>query len=173
MNVTGKRRVSNVKVNGKDLDLNRIYNVSMSEFIGSGGDGYTMFAKYEVLNESLMTDIDALSYYVKNELNCIIPEKYKYSLGRINIVNAFVSSSIPISTVPILTISISTVSKNNSDFIRYNYRKKSGGLSTGGIIAIIIPLMVALVAITIISFIYPKKIPPNKIITSDSDIKIN
>ena len=77
LNITGKRRVSNVKVNGEDLDLNRIYNVIMSEFIGSGGDGYIMFAKYEVFNESLMTDTDALAYYVKNELNGIIPKNIK------------------------------------------------------------------------------------------------
>ena len=103
----------------------------------------------------------------------MIPEKNKDSLGRINIVNASVSIAIPISSIPISTIPISTVPKNTSDFIRYNYRKKSGGLSTGVIIAIIIPLIVALVAVTIIPFIYPKKIPPNKIITSDSDIKFN
>ena len=65
LNVNGKRRVSNVKVNGEDLDLNRIYNVSMSEFIGSGGGEYTMFAKYEVFNESLMPDTDNLAYYIK------------------------------------------------------------------------------------------------------------
>ena len=65
LNVTGKRRVSNVKVNGEDLDLKRMYNVSLSEYLGAGGDGYTMFAKYEVFNESLFNDTDALAYYIK------------------------------------------------------------------------------------------------------------
>ena len=38
LNVTGKRKVSNVKINGKDLDLNRMYNISFSEYLANGGD---------------------------------------------------------------------------------------------------------------------------------------
>jgi len=138
LNVTGKRRVSNVKVNGEDLDLNKIYNVSMNEYIGAGGDGYTMLAKYEVFNESLITDTDSLASYIKYELNGKIPIKYKDSQGRISIVNAFDSTIIPTSTTSLITNPDSKVSENTSGFLRYNYRKKvSGGLSTGAIVAAI------------------------------------
>ena len=101
-------RVSNVKVNGEDLDLKRMYNVNLSEFLGTGGDGYTMFAKYEVFNDSLMTDTDALAYYIKNELNGTIPAKYKDSQEIINIANVSVSNTVPSSTVPITAIPNST-----------------------------------------------------------------
>ena len=174
LNVTGKRRVSNVKVNGEDLDLKRMYNVSLSEYLGAGGDGYTMFAKYEVFNESLFTDTDALAYYIKYKLNGTIPAKYKDSQGRINITNVSVSTTVPSSTVPITTIPNSTAPINNSDFLRYNYNKKSsGGLSTGAIIAIIIPLVVVLIAVTIIALLCSNKHPSTPIPKIESTMGIN
>ena len=124
LNITGKRRVSNIKVNGEDLDLDRIYNISMNDFLCIGGDGYTMIAKYDEFNESLMADVDALAFYIKNELNGSIPKEYKDFQGRINIVNASASTTVPSSTVPISTIPISTVPNNTSDFIRYNSKKR-------------------------------------------------
>ena len=93
--VAGKRRVSNVKINGEDLNLSRIYNASMIEFTAGGGDGYSMFAKYNVTNESLVTDTDALCMYIQNNLNGTIPEKYKSYQGRINIYNKSSSSPLP------------------------------------------------------------------------------
>ena len=87
LDVPGKRRVSNVKINGKNLDLDKNYTISMSSFVGSGGDGYTMFTNYEVFNESLLTDSDSIALYIKDELEGEIPEKYKDFQGRINFVN--------------------------------------------------------------------------------------
>ena len=37
--VNEKRRVSNVKINGEDIDVNRVYNASFDNFMASGGDG--------------------------------------------------------------------------------------------------------------------------------------
>ena len=86
-NITGKRRVSNVKINGEDLDLKRMYNTSLIEYIANGGDGYTMFKEFEVFNESLVTDTDALGKFISDKLKGEIPEKYKNFQGRINIHN--------------------------------------------------------------------------------------
>ena len=44
-----------------------------------------MFAKYEVVNESLFTDTDALPYYIINNLKGKIPEEYTKFQGRINL----------------------------------------------------------------------------------------
>ena len=84
INVTGERRVSNVKINGVDLDLNKLYNVSLLEFISSGGDGFSMFTKFDVFNEALITDTDALSAFIGELFE--IPEKYKDLQGRINFI---------------------------------------------------------------------------------------
>ena len=87
VNVTGERRVTNVKINGQKLDLNKIYNVTLLEFASNGGDGYSMFVKYDVYREALVTDTDALSYYIENNLEGIIPKKYSLFQGRINNIN--------------------------------------------------------------------------------------
>ena len=84
--VDGERRVYNVKINGENLDLNKKYNLSCSDFILAGGDGYTMFSDFKVVNESLFADSDALSYHIHSNLNGTVPEMYKNELGRINIV---------------------------------------------------------------------------------------
>jgi len=138
LNITGKRRVSNVKINGKDIDPNKNYTVTMSEYIGNGGDGYTMLSKYDVIREGLFTDTDTLADYIKNDLNGTIPAEYKDFQGRINLVNG-------------------SKSNDNSDFSRINQRKSNQGLSTGGIIAIIIPTVAALIAVAIISVMCSRK----------------
>ena len=86
-NITGERRVSNVKINGENLDLNRIYNVSLLEFHANGGDGYFIFDEFDLCNESLITDIDAFCYFIENNLKGEVPEKYKGLQGRIKIDN--------------------------------------------------------------------------------------
>ena len=83
--VGGRRRVSNVKINGKALNPTEKYNLSASEFILNGGDGFTMFANYPVVNESVFADSDALGYHIKNNLGGEIPSKYQELQNKINI----------------------------------------------------------------------------------------
>ena len=83
--VGGRRRVSNVKINGKALNPTEKYNLSASEFILNGGDGFTMFANYPVVNESVFADSDALGYHIKYNLGGEIPSKYQELQDRINI----------------------------------------------------------------------------------------
>ena len=45
--VMGERRVFDVKVGKEHLDLNRKYNISLDEYTSEGGDGFSMFWKYE------------------------------------------------------------------------------------------------------------------------------
>ena len=66
-NVSGKRKVSNVKINGEDIDPNKNYTISMNEYIGNGGDGYSMFTKYDVILEGIYTDTDSIAYFIKND----------------------------------------------------------------------------------------------------------
>ena len=94
INVTGKRRVSNVKINGVDLELDRFYKTSLIEYISNGGDGYSMFSKFDIYNESLMTDTDSLIHFIHYNLNGEIPLKYKDIQGRINIMNKNSSSFV-------------------------------------------------------------------------------
>ena len=108
LKITGKRKVTNVKINGEEIDPNKNYSISMSDYIGNGGDGYTMIAKYEVFKEGLLTDTDAIAYYIKNDLNGIIPEKYKDFQGRINLIDGSVPSN-PSSNLSSIPSSISII----------------------------------------------------------------
>jgi 2',3'-cyclic-nucleotide 2'-phosphodiesterase (5'-nucleotidase family) len=42
-------RVRDVRVNGQSLQLDRTYTVAIADFIFTGGDGYTAFARQRVL----------------------------------------------------------------------------------------------------------------------------
>ena len=116
LKITGKRKVTNVKINGEEIDPNKNYSISMSDFIGNGGDGYTMMAKYEVFKEGLLTDTDAIAYYIKNDLKGMIPAEYKNFQGRINLVNGSIPS-IPSSNLSSISSSISIVLKKLALFI--------------------------------------------------------
>ena len=83
--VGGQRRVTNVKINGKPLNLNEKYNISASDYILNGGDGFTMFAQFPTVNESVFADSDALGYYIRSNLGGEIPSKYQELQDRINI----------------------------------------------------------------------------------------
>ena len=81
--VKGERRVSNVKVGGEKLDLNRLYTISFDEYIGGGGDGLSMFAKYDILEDTHIVDNQALIKYIKEVLKREIPDYYRTTQGRI------------------------------------------------------------------------------------------
>ena len=44
LNITGKRRISNVKINREDLILTKKYKTSLFEFMLIGGDGYSLLS---------------------------------------------------------------------------------------------------------------------------------
>ena len=89
VNINGKRRISNVEINGIALDENKKYNISMSEYLSLGGDGYSMFSQCKLIDQSIYAESDALIYYISNDLNGDIPSKYKNEEGRINIDEQF------------------------------------------------------------------------------------
>jgi 2',3'-cyclic-nucleotide 2'-phosphodiesterase (5'-nucleotidase family) len=84
--VDGKRRVYDVKVGNEPLDLNKIYKMSFGNYIADGGDGFSMFKKYEEKYSTLKTDNQAFMEYIKDVLKGKIPEQYKKTQGRIIIV---------------------------------------------------------------------------------------
>jgi hypothetical protein len=59
----------------------------LDEFIGSGGDGFSMFTDLKTYYESSYTDTDSIKYYINDTLKGEIPDEYKELQGRINIYN--------------------------------------------------------------------------------------
>jgi len=85
--VKGKRRVSNVKIGKEDLVLDKKYKIAFDNYIGNGGDGYSMFEKSEELYSTLIVDNQAVINYIKDKLNGTIPISYNETEGRIVIIS--------------------------------------------------------------------------------------
>jgi 2',3'-cyclic-nucleotide 2'-phosphodiesterase (5'-nucleotidase family) len=86
--VKGERRVKDVMINGKPIDLNGKYTVGGTTYVlKDGGNGLVMFKKSKLLKDGIMTDVDAIMEYVQNHLNAKVKEGYEnpYGAGRITI----------------------------------------------------------------------------------------
>ncbi|MFI3227743.1 MAG: 5'-nucleotidase C-terminal domain-containing protein [Clostridia bacterium] len=84
----GEYRVTNVMVGGIPLDLEANYTVASSNYLLLlSGDGMTMFADGQVINDSVMTDSDALITYITENLSGVVGEQYYnvYGEGRITV----------------------------------------------------------------------------------------
>ena len=84
--VAGERRVYDVYVGNEKLDLKKNYTLSFDKYISDGGDGFSMFTKYEEISVTSKVDNEAFRIYIKDVLNGKIPDIYKQKQGRINII---------------------------------------------------------------------------------------
>ena len=86
--VKGERRVKDVMVGGKPIDMNGKYTVCGSNYVlKDGGNGLVMFKQSKLLKDGVMMDVDAIMEYVQNHLNAKIKEGYEnpYGAGRITV----------------------------------------------------------------------------------------
>ena len=83
LSVDGEYRVSDVKVDGKDLDPEAIYTLAISDYLFTGGDGYTMFEEAKIISSTKLPDNEVVMKYIEEDLNGVIPEKYAGPQGRI------------------------------------------------------------------------------------------
>ncbi len=81
--VNGTRRVSDVKIGGEELVLDKNYTISLDEYTSKGGDGFSMLAKYEEIRNTQIMNNEALIKYIKEQLNGTISDDYKQTQGRI------------------------------------------------------------------------------------------
>lgn len=92
--VSGNRRVSNVKVLNKetgiyeDLDLNKVYSIASHNYLLlEDGSGATMFDDIKITQNTGMLDYELLETYIKDNLSGIVGEEYKNSQNRIIVKN--------------------------------------------------------------------------------------
>ena len=84
----GERRVKDIRINGKPIDLNAKYTVGGTSYVlKDGGNGLVMFKSCNLVKDAVMTDVDAIMEYVQNHLNARIKDGYEnpYGAGRITI----------------------------------------------------------------------------------------
>ncbi|MBF0300291.1 MAG: bifunctional metallophosphatase/5'-nucleotidase, partial [Oligoflexia bacterium] len=63
------KRVSDIKISGNDLDLNKYYNVATIEFLINGGDGYNLFKRGEEVKKLNITLNKVVFDYIKDQEN--------------------------------------------------------------------------------------------------------
>jgi len=85
--VDGPYRVSDIKVDGKDLDLSAEYTLTTSDYVVNGGDGFTTFHEADFVNDTMKADNIVVKEYIETVLGGVIPDIYREPLGRINIIN--------------------------------------------------------------------------------------
>ena len=91
LGVDGPYRVTDVKVNGQSLELDKVYTVSSHNYlIKSGGDGFTMFQDNTLLKDCVILDNQALINFFVEELGGQVGEDYQNPAGqgRITVLNA-------------------------------------------------------------------------------------
>ena len=81
--VDGEYRVHDVKIDGRELDPDSEYTLAISNFIFTGGDGYTMFKEGDILEFIPLNDSEVLIKYIEENLGGVIPEEYAEPLGRL------------------------------------------------------------------------------------------
>ena len=81
--VNGAYRVSDIMVGDAPLDVNRTYTAASHNYmLKSGGDGMTMFKGSKILRDEVITDVDLLSSYIRNQLGGNVGEAYKNPAGQ-------------------------------------------------------------------------------------------
>ena len=84
--VTGEYRVKNVMVDGKPLELDKVYTLASHNYmLKNGGDGFNMFMDCKLLVDESMLDNQVLINYISGTLEGVIGEEYAdpYGQGRI------------------------------------------------------------------------------------------
>ena len=86
--IGGIYRVSDVRIGGKPLDINKKYTVGGTTYaLKDGGDGFVMFKGSKLLKDGEKSDVDAIMEYIQKQLDGKIGEQYNnpYGDGRIRI----------------------------------------------------------------------------------------
>ena len=86
--IGGIYRVSDVRIGGKPLDINKKYTVGGTTYVlKDGGDGFVMFKGSKLLKDGEKSDVDAIMEYIQKQLDSNIGEQYNnpYGDGRIRI----------------------------------------------------------------------------------------
>ena len=84
--VTGEYRVKNVMVDGKPLELDKVYTLASHNYmLKNGGDGFNMFMNCKLLVDESMLDNQVLINYISGTLEGVIGQEYAdpYGQGRI------------------------------------------------------------------------------------------
>lgn len=87
--VSGTYRVKDIMVGDQPLDVNKTYTIASHNYmLKSGGDGLVMFIGCNILKDEVISDMDLLSQYIRENLGGNVGAEYAdpAGQGRINII---------------------------------------------------------------------------------------
>lgn len=87
--VSGTYRVKDIMVGDQPLDVNKTYTIASHNYmLKSGGDGMVMFMGCNILKDEVISDMDLLSQYIRENLGGNVGAEYAdpAGQGRINII---------------------------------------------------------------------------------------
>jgi len=95
--VDGAYRVTDVKVNGEALDVNKTYTLASHNYmLKEGGDGFEMFKTDKLLKDGVMIDNAVLINYIVDELKgTVTADEYGEPAGRITVKKAAETEPAP------------------------------------------------------------------------------
>ena len=83
VNITGDRRVKDVMVGGKAIDINKIYTLASHNYmLLDGGDGINMFRDNKIVVQPVLLDNQILISYIQDNLNGTVGEAYSDPYGQ-------------------------------------------------------------------------------------------
>lgn len=85
--VNGSRRVGDVTVGGRPLELDKIYRLASHDYmLKQSGDGFIMFRDCNIVTDEVMIDNQALIRYITERLGGVVGDEYAVSGGSSRIV---------------------------------------------------------------------------------------
>ena len=84
VSVDGDYRVTNVKVNGIDIDPMKTYTVAATNSLLEGTTGYSMLQVKQISNRDIISDSQAIVKYISENLKGSVSSVYQLGQGRID-----------------------------------------------------------------------------------------
>ncbi|MBE5974543.1 MAG: bifunctional metallophosphatase/5'-nucleotidase [Paenibacillaceae bacterium] len=81
--VAGAYRVADIMIGDSPLDTSKVYTVASHNYmLKMAGDGMTMFKNSKVIRDDVMTDVDILSAFIRNNLDGNVGTDYANPAGQ-------------------------------------------------------------------------------------------
>ena len=81
--VAGAYRVADIMIGDSPLDTSKVYTVASHNYmLKMAGDGMTMFKNSKVIRDDVMTDVDILSAFIRNNLGGNVGTDYANPAGQ-------------------------------------------------------------------------------------------
>ena len=115
LSVDGAYRVTNVKVDGKPLELDKTYTLASHNYmLKSFGGGYVMFKDCKLILDEFMLDYEVLIKYISEDLGGNISKDSiyadPYGAGRCNIINEEIDVDTSDNTLPVVYVAMGRIS---------------------------------------------------------------